>query len=250
VQITVENLGSDDAAVTLEDLAWIDTAATAAVVGTVPAFRTLFSAEVLAPGLEVRIERLAFLFTDLAGSTALYERVGETRAYRLVQEHFRLLDRAVVACRGAVVKTIGDAVMAVFPTGQDALAAAVEIQHSILGLEGEGHVDPSRLVRVGVHEGPCVAVTLNGRLDYFGTTVNLAARIEHESDGGEIVASADLYEGARASPLAQSLPVRADPFLAQLRGISAPTRLYRITLTDGAARASQSNPVVAEARQR
>jgi class 3 adenylate cyclase len=140
--------------------------------------------------------------------------------------------------------------MAVFPTGRDALAAAVTIQRTIRELDAEGHVDPKRLVRVGVHEGPCVAVTLNGRLDYFGTTVNLAARIEHESAGGEIVASAEIYDGATASEPSGPMRVRGEPFVTQVRGISAPVRLYRIAPIDDAAVGPVGSSAMAEANQR
>jgi class 3 adenylate cyclase len=228
VELTMENRGSGEATLMLEDAAWLDTVATGAIVGTVPEFRTLFSADVLAPGLEVRTKRLAFLFTDLAGSTAMYERIGEARAFRLVQEHFQILNEAIAAHDGAVVKTIGDAVMAVFPTGADALAAAVAIQRDIRALDGGGAVDPTALVRVGVHEGPCVAVTLNDRLDYFGTTVNTAARIEHESRGGEIVVSGAVYDDCAAFGRLPDLPLATERFEATLRGLSAPIELYRV----------------------
>jgi class 3 adenylate cyclase len=228
VAITVANRSRSATAVTLEDPAWSDKAATAALTGTVPAFRKLFSAEVLAPGLEVPVANLAFLFTDLVGSTALYERIGEGRAFRLVQEHFRILDAAVEAHDGAVVKTIGDAVMAVFPSGRDALAAAVDIQQGILRLNTEDVADATRLIRVGVHAGPCVAVTLNGRLDYFGTTINTTARIEHECGGGEIVASAMLCDAPAAREFLQARSTTVEPFVAQLRGLPAPMDLRRI----------------------
>jgi class 3 adenylate cyclase len=228
VELTVENRGGSEATLMLEDAAWLDTVATGAVVGTVQEFRTLFSADVLAPGLEVRTKRLAFLFTDLAGSTAMYERIGEARAFRLVQDHFQILGDAVAAHNGAVVKTIGDAVMAVFPTGADALDAAVAIQRDIRALDCRGAVDPTALVRVGVHEGPCVAVTLNDRLDYFGTTVNTAARIEHQCRGGEIVASGAVYADAMGADRLAALQVETERFEAMLRGLSEPIELHRV----------------------
>jgi len=227
-ELSVENRGDAEAVVMIETATWQDTAATGAIVGTVPEFRNLFSAEVLAPGLEVRIQRLGFLFTDLAGSTALYERVGDARAFRLVQEHFAILAEVVEAHRGAIVKTVGDAIMAVFPTAADAVEAAVLIQREIRRLDARGAVDPARLVRVGVHEGPCVAVTLNGRLDYFGTTVNTAARIEHESHGGGVTVSAEAYRDPESARRLAGLPVRVEPFVTRLRGLSDATQLYRI----------------------
>lgn len=89
-------------------------------------------------------------------------------------------------------------------------------------------MDPRGLVRVGVHEGPCVAVTLNDRLDYFGTTVNTAARTEHESVGGEVVVSEAVWNDPQAAERLRGLPVEVEPFLASLRGISEPVQLYRL----------------------
>jgi class 3 adenylate cyclase len=228
VEVIVSNAGPAEAVVMLDRTEWLDTVATGALVGTMPEFRRLFSAEVLAPGLEVRVQRLALLFTDLAGSTALYERVGDARACRLVQDRYRILEDAVTAHRGALVETIGDAVMAVFPSGADALEAAVVIQRDIRALDSRGVVDPERLVRVGVHERPCVAVTFNERLDYFGTTLNMAARIEHECNGGEVVASAAVVEDREAAARLDALPVAVEPYEAHLRGIREPVRLYRV----------------------
>ena len=230
LELTITNGLPGASVVALESAAWSDAAATGAVVATVPAFRDLFSAEVLAPGLEVTIRRQVFLFTDLAGSTALYEQIGEARAFRLVQEHFQILARAIAEQHGAVVKTIGDAVMAVFAAPLDGLQAAIGIQQGIRALNCRGAADPARLVRVGIHVGPCVAVTQNERLDYFGTTVNTAARVEHECRGGEIVASAAFCEDPDVETLLPTLPVQVEPFVARLRGLSDEARLVRIRL--------------------
>ena len=216
----------------LENSRWPDTVATAAVVSTIPEFRDLFSSEMLAPGLQLGVTRLAFLFTDLTGSTALYQRVGQARAFRIVQDQFAILGETIAAHNGAIVKTIGDAVMATFPTGGDALAAGLAIQREIRRLELRGEADPARLVRVGIHQGPCVAVTANDRLDYFGTTVNIASRVEHEAHGGEVAATADVCEATDGQLVLASAKVRAEPTLARLKGIDEPVRLFRLTPLD------------------
>ena len=113
-----------------------------------------------------------FLFTDLKGSTELYERVGDLVAYDLVRAHFRVLHEIVAAESGAVVKTIGDAVMATFPTPDRAMAAALKMREALKNLKGD------LLLKIGIHEGPCLAVSLNDRQDYFGRTVNIAARVQ------------------------------------------------------------------------
>ncbi len=228
--LTILNGTVRAAVVAIEGNLWPDTIATAATVSTLQEFRDLFSSEVLAPGLQLGIRRLAFLFTDLTESTALYGRVGQARAFRIVQDHFGILRDAIAAHQGALVKTIGDAVMATFETGADALAAAVAIQRNIRALDVGGVADPAHLVRVGVHMGPCVAVTLNERLDYFGTTVNQAARVEHEARGGEIVATAEVCDMQEARTVLADAGVAVAGGHVRLRGLAEPVRIYRITV--------------------
>ena len=179
------------------------------------------------------IGRVGLLFTDLAGSTALYERAGDARAFRLVGETFRDPARGDQAAGGALVKTIGDAVMAAFPDGRAALVAALAIQRDIRSLDTRGLADPARLVRVGVHAGACYAVTLNERLDYFGTAVNLTARAQHEADGGEVVATAAAFEEAGAATGVADCGLRGESFAVMVKGLSAPVHLYRIACTMG-----------------
>src|SRR5258708_31277009 len=102
---------------------WPDDGATAAIVGTLPEFRDLFASEVLAPGRELTVSSLTFLFTDLSGSTAMYTNLGQARAFRLVMDHFDILSGAIKEHQGAIVKTIGDAVMAGFCPSADAMRA-------------------------------------------------------------------------------------------------------------------------------
>lgn len=230
IRLRVLNRSGVPATLVIEDPGWPDTAATASVVGTIQEFRDLFDARVLSPGLQLAIQRQAFLFTDLTGSTALYHELGQARAFRLVQDHFRLLFDAVVAHRGAVVKTVGDAVMGVFPTGADALASALAMQRAIRQLDTGGAVDPARLLKVGVHEGPCIAVTANGRLDYFGTTINTASRVEHECLGGQIVLTGEVAQDPAVQAVLARTGLEAEIAEVRLRGLAAPVRLHRLTM--------------------
>jgi class 3 adenylate cyclase len=228
VRLGVRNDTPHRTSLAVEGYRWPDTVATAAVVSTLPQFRDLFASEVLAPGLQLGIRRMAFMFTDLTGSTALYQAVGQARAFRIVQDQFAILAAAIEDGRGAIVKTIGDAVMATFETGADGLAAALAIQRDIRRLQVDGAADPARLVRVGLHQGACVAVTLNERLDYFGTTVNVAARVEHEARGGEIVATSEVYDADDARAVLDESGATVSPDVVRLRGISEPVRIVRI----------------------
>src|SRR5271165_5261239 len=94
-------------------------------------FRDVFKADNLNIDQRLQITSLTFLFTDLKGSTALYERVGDLAAFDLVRAHFQVLHEIVAAEAGAVVKTIGDAVMATFPTPDRAIAAALRMREAM-----------------------------------------------------------------------------------------------------------------------
>jgi class 3 adenylate cyclase len=229
VDLVVTSTLKEPAVVTWMEQRWPDTIATAAIVSTMPEFRDLFSSEVLAPGLQLGVSRLCFMFTDLTGSTALYQRVGQARAFRIVQEQFAILGGVVAEHRGAIVKTIGDAIMATFSDPVDAIAAGLAIQREIRHLDLRGEADPSTLVRVGIHQGPCVAVTLNDRLDYFGTTVNIASRVEHEARGGEVAATAEICESPEVQNLLAERRPRIETALVRLRGIDEPVRIYRLS---------------------
>src|SRR3989454_5092697 len=100
-------------------------------VTTMQEFRDLFAAEVLASGQEIGVQSLAILFSDLKDSTALYECIGDARAYGWVQWHFTFLIACITRHQGALVKTIGDAVMAVFSRPEAAVQAALDIQQKI-----------------------------------------------------------------------------------------------------------------------
>ena len=189
-RLTLRNHTGRPAVFLLERTAWADDAVTAAEITALQAFRDLFSEEALRPGEEISVGRLAFLFTDLRGSTRLYREVGDAKAFGLVMGHFDLLKAAVAAEGGAVVKTIGDAVLAVFPEPLSAVRAALE-SHRLLGESLQGLV-----LKTGVHCGPCIAVNQNGRLDYFGSTLNLAARLLGFCSGGDLV----LTKEAAADP--------------------------------------------------
>ena len=156
-------------------------------------FRDLFAEATLRPGDEAAVSQVALLFTDLRGSTALYERVGDAAAFNIVREHFALLAAIVRDHDGAVVKTIGDAVMASFGDPADAVKAALAMQAA--------HRRPRAVLKLGIHVGPSVMVNLNDRLDYFGSTVNMAARLQGQSEGGDIVLSRAVADDPAVKPL-------------------------------------------------
>jgi class 3 adenylate cyclase len=223
--LVVRNRADGEAKVVLESDVWPDTAATAAYVSTIGEFRDLFGSEVLAAGLNLAVESLTFLFTDLTGSTAMYQRIGQARAFSLVQEHFRILGEAIDEHRGTIVKTIGDAVMAVFPTPTDGLDAALTMQERIRALDSGGSIDAARFLKIGLHAGPALVVTQNERLDYFGTTVNVASRIEHSASGGQIALSEAIWGDPEVERRLSALNLPTQRSSTQLRGVAEPVQL-------------------------
>lgn len=185
-------------------------------------FRDIYRANTLDVDQGLKITSLTFLFTDLKGSTALYDRVGDLAAYDLVRAHFRVLNEIVAAETGAVVKTIGDAVMATFPAPDRALAAALRMRDSVRDLRSD------LLIKIGIHEGPCLAVTLNDQLDYFGQTVNIAARVQGLAHERAIFVTKPVMQHPQvASMIAKNRLVPTEQ-LASLRGVSDTMAVYQI----------------------
>ncbi len=185
-------------------------------------FRDLYRTDTLDVDQGLRLTSLTFLFTDLKGSTELYDRVGDFAAYELVSAHFRVLNEIVAAEAGAVVKTIGDAVMATFPTPDRALAAALRMRQSV------GAIQDDLLIKIGIHEGPCLAVTLNDRLDYFGQTVNIAARVQGLADSQAILATKPVLDNPQVSAMLQGCKLSPAPQDTHLRGVADKVTIYEI----------------------
>jgi class 3 adenylate cyclase len=215
VSLEFENTTGAEQLLMLERMAWTDQATTAAEVTALQMFRDLFSTEALRPGEQISVGTLTVLFTDLRDSTKLYREIGDATAFGRVMNHFDVLRKAIVEHDGAIVKTIGDAVMAVFRSAPGALGAMLDAQRSLA--EPPAGVMPLKL-KVGLHTGPCIAVTLNERLDYFGSTVNMAARLEGLSTGADVIISRAVYEDAKVRELMQSRGLSAVEFDMALKG--------------------------------
>jgi class 3 adenylate cyclase len=224
LHFAVANRLERDAIVRVEDGRWPDTIATAAQVTALQEFRDLFSSEVLTPGLDLGIESMAVLFTDVVGSTAMYSRSGDAPAFRIVREHFDALREVVARHDGAVVKTIGDAIMAVFADPGACFAAALELDRCVQSIDCGGA--PLRL-RVGFHAGPCIAMRANDRIDYFGTTVNLAARLESLAGAGEVTMARE--DAERPSVATQLTPdLMAGGERLAIKGFDRPIEVVRV----------------------
>lgn len=176
-----------------------------------PAFRELFSAETLSERESLSIREVTVAFTDIVGSTELYRSVGDIKAYTSVRDHFEVLFDEIHSHGGTVVKTIGDSVMATFLDPREAIASITSARNRL--------VEQGLRIRAGIHRGPALVVTLNGRLDYFGTTINEAARCQGSAEN-DIVLSESVYSAADG--------IKVIPFVAELKGLGSGYRLYRV----------------------
>jgi len=190
-------------------------------------FRDVFKADNLNIDQRLKITSLTFLFTDLKGSTALYERVGDLAAFDLVRAHFHALLEIISSEKGAVVKTIGDAVMATFIRPEHALIAGLRMRAAMEKLDAErGTRD--LIVKIGIHEGPCLAVMLNERQDYFGQTVNIAARVQSLSTSQEIHVTGPVIDAPGVAMILEKEAIKPIQKQAALRGIADKVVVYEI----------------------
>ena len=171
-----------------------------------------------------------FVFADIAGFTALTEAHGDEEAAALVKEFCRAVDAELPAVGGSQVKTIGDALMLSVPDPGDAVLLGLRIAHDVM----RGHGAPS--VRVGLHHGS--AVEQDG--DYFGASVNLAARVSAEASAGEV-----LLTGTTAALAPQIGGVLYEPRgRRELRNVREPVELFAaVRAGDATSEALPCDPV-------
>jgi class 3 adenylate cyclase len=226
--LLIVNTGAEARLAVVERVAWSDQSVTAADVTSRQVFRDLFSREILRQGEKISVGSITIVFTDLKNSTSLYSDIGDAPAFGRVLTHFDTLKGAVDAEGGAVVKTMGDAIMAVFTDPARAVRAMRAAQAALL-TPGDGGM-PLHL-KCSINQGSSLAINQNERLDYFGTTVNVAARLCSVSTGSDIVVSERIAKdpgvaGILSDP-AERLAARPDS--AVLRGLGEyPFRFWRL----------------------
>jgi len=191
-----------------------------------PAFRTLFRTQLINEAEAIAVNDLTYLFTDLKGSTQLYDLVGDGNAYFLVRQHFDTLNTVVMRRSGVIVKTIGDAIMAAFEKPQEGVAAAIEMVEEMTAFNK--NISQPLNLKVGVHMGRSIAVTLNDRIDYFGQNVNIAARIQTLADANEVYMSREVMEAPGVSDILKAHHVMSDH--VHVKGVSEKLEVYRVTI--------------------
>ena len=197
-----------------------------------PTYQRLFGDKVLSARERMRIASVTVLFTDLTGSTRMYEQIGDPDAYNLVRDHFEILIQAVQRHGGVLIKTIGDAVMASFLSNAAALLAMQEAMQ-LLHVYNAGRPEAHHLhLRAGIHRGPAILVTLNNQLDYFGRTVNKAARIQAVARSHELSVSKEVFTDAAFQEAVQHLGLTdLRESVEDLKGIAGAQHVYTTTLS-------------------
>jgi class 3 adenylate cyclase len=215
----------------VERTRWNDQAMTAAKVTALQVFRDLFSTEIPRRGEQISVGSRTILFTDLRDSTNLYRQIGDAPAFGRVLDHFAVFREEIAREDGAQVKTIGDAVMGVFRRPSSALRAILRVQEPLrAATDGVAALT----VKAGLHYGPCIAVTLDDRLDYFGSTINIAARLERFSSGDDVIISDPVRQDPEVAALLSGEAFRAEPFRSTLKGFDQEEfRLWRIRPVNG-----------------
>jgi class 3 adenylate cyclase/pimeloyl-ACP methyl ester carboxylesterase len=164
---------------------------------------------------------VTILFTDMEGSTALTQRVGDAKAREVLRAHERIVREALRAHGGSEVKTMGDGFMASFSSATRALECAVAMQRAFAA-HNEAAEEPIR-VRIGLNAGEPIAEAA----DLFGTAANLAARIAAQAAGGEILVANVVRELAAGKGF-----LFADRGDVALRGFEDPVRLFEVQWKD------------------
>jgi adenylate cyclase len=223
--IEINNPNDYEILVKIEKADWLLDVVTASEVTAMQEFRFHFSSDVLRKDQEISIKSIALLFTDLKGSTIFYNKKGDAYAYKIVGDHFDILFKYISEFNGAIVKTIGDAVMAVFLNPKDAVNYSLKVHVEIEKLNRKYGEDLLQL-KIGIHFGPALVVNMNDRLDYFGSTVNLAARTEGQCKGKDIVITKKIYDIPGIKELISNFDT--EKFESELKGFAEVQFLVRI----------------------
>ena len=191
-----------------------------------PTFRELYKTQLVNENEGLPVIDMTYLFTDLKGSTPLYDTVGDVNAYFMVRQHFEILNKAVRAHNGIIVKTIGDAIMGVFEKPVDAVLAGIEMVEQLQHYNRT--VSTPLSLKVGIHKGRSIAVALNDRIDYFGQDVNIAARVQGLADGNQVCISQEVMEAPGIDKLVKGYRVKPD--YVSVRGVDQKVEINRILI--------------------
>jgi len=167
----------------LERTAGRSMALTAAAAASIPLFREMFPEEILSPGQIVSVTSVTLLMAEICEASRLYVELGDGPAFGRIREDLQQMDDLIRSSGGAIVKIVGEGIVAIFTGSRAALLAAAKM------LQPENPASLPR--RIAFHCGPALVTTLNDRLDYFGETVHLVRNMLQSAESREFLVSAD-----------------------------------------------------------
>ena len=224
--IEVHNDGAEPRLFSIQEARWSDHALRAGQLLSFQDFRDLFSEEYIAADVRLGVGEQTLLFTDVVGSTAFYATRGDPAAFVEIKRHFDEVFAIVGAHRGAVVKTIGDAVMATFVDPVEAVRAS----HKIHDTFHPGRTDTPIRLRISLNTGPCIAVRLNANADFFGGTVNVAAKLQALAEGYQIAMSDATYHAPGVAEYLAAQGAELEQLEYTSKALPAPVGVRRWTL--------------------
>ena len=224
--IALANDGAEPARFTIEEARWSDHALRAGQLLGLQEFRDLFSEDYIGADVRLGVGEQTLLFTDVVGSTAFYASRGDPAAFVEIKRHFDEVFAIVKAHRGAVVKTIGDAVMATFGDPVDAVRASRDIHDAF----HPGRADTPIRLRISLNTGPCIAVRLNANADFFGGTVNVAAKLQALAEGYQIAMSEATYRSPGVAAYLDETGAALEDLAYTSPALPAPVGVKRWTL--------------------
>lgn len=227
--ISIENLSNEQLEVCLENTAWEDDAATGTHLITLQKFCDLFHDQVISKEEAICVQQVSIVFTDLLGSTKMYKDIGDAPAFALVKAQFSFLKELISKNHGSLVKTIGDSVMAAFHDPGDALTTALEIQSNINKFNQDQPPEQHLNLRIGIHAGPCIAVNTRETLDYFGSTVNLAARLEGAGRGNDVAVSESFMQEPEVVALLKKSKLTIETEKREFKGFEEGLPVYLLS---------------------
>jgi class 3 adenylate cyclase len=219
--VRVKNDSTAEQLLTIERADWSADALRPGMLLSFQEFRDLFSEDYIGADVKLAVGEQTLLFTDVVGSTAFYADRGDPGAFVEIKKHFDEVFAIVAKNRGAVVKTIGDAVMATFVNPVDAVRASQQIHTTFFPTRAD---TPIRL-RISLNTGPCIAVRLNANADFFGGTVNVAAKLQSLAEAHQIAMSETTY---RSSGVAELLAgQKVEELVYESKALKEPVRVRR-----------------------
>jgi class 3 adenylate cyclase len=224
--VTFVNDGSEPEQFSIERAKWSDDALRPGMLLSFQEFRDLFSADYIGADVKIAVGEQTLLFTDVVGSTAFYAERGDPGAFIEIKKHFDEVFAIVGKHRGAVVKTIGDAVMATFVNPVDALRASRDIHDTFHPTRAD---TPIRL-RISLNTGPCIAVRLNANADFFGGTVNIAAKLQALAEGHQIAMSETTYRASGVAEYLAEQKAELEDLTYESKALREPVKVKRWTL--------------------